>query len=851
MPKDKNKSKGNIDPTKDQIANDPELEGWNKYNTELTSTEEKEYKKWAKEANINSWDRGAYDSQGYWKDFIASGKGDIADSDGHRPDTYKKPNHPTFSNESKYHGVDGNYGGVWTEDAGYQPSKQTLERYGEDYYTRPKTGQFTREPNRPEHLDLSRFKSGVNSPTPLVYEDGGEVENMKPYKLWENVTGTPWAEAKSQGLTDGSSEKNIELQQRLLAGEFGQKAVEGQEINNNVTIENAQSMNTSKLWENVTGTPWKTAKSKNLTDGSAEKNIDLRNLLLAGEYGEIDISNPPQKEEDVSINQADLDEFSEEEGANKIVEVDGRKMVANRRGEPVHLTRNDLQDTGLHIGSTLKRIAEQNKQIKSPYVDKDVVKLEPEWKSWTEVKEKNKDLNKMDQADLITSYKADKGEEGEYVIVDKKKGLMHIYSSHSSEPVTSPIDLGKTIGDAQTVTKFKDLNSNNITDADEVNRRNIDWGRGNRSTGAGRFFISNVDAKGYGNLPLFNMMNERQYSDYKKTGDVANVATSFHKGYVADDNSRVSNGCVRCSKATLDQLYKTIKPGTEVFILPEDEGNAFVVENGKLNFKVDSGKDYEHYRPESKKPIPFIADEEKGQGVNRTINTLNSIPIKIEDNWSKQDFKDFAWNNSTVFNGAITGRYEEFKLNRILLSKAITSNKKSLMQDLKLNGDVYNELAQISVGIPNAETKYGTHQNYALKSNFQGGVSTLKSYKGNNSANSIGMNQVKYDALIQNPRVKELFKKYGVTKEKLNHNYKMDAYYSTLATMIVLGDMYSNELKGKDILAESGVEWQDALLYLYQGKRSELKNKTATPKKNLYIKNVKEGAKGFDIYQLD
>ena len=169
----------NNEPTAEQIANDPELEGWDKYNTELTPEEEVSYKEWAIKANINPWDRGAYDSRGYWKDFIASGKGDIADSDGHRPDTYKKPNHPTFSNQSKYHGVDGNYGGVWTDDAGFQPSKQTLERYGEDYYTRPETGQFTREPNRPEHLDLSRFISGENQPTPLVYQTGGEYEEQE------------------------------------------------------------------------------------------------------------------------------------------------------------------------------------------------------------------------------------------------------------------------------------------------------------------------------------------------------------------------------------------------------------------------------------------------------------------------------------------------------------------------------------------------------------------------------------------------------------------------------------------------------------------------------------------------
>ena len=113
------------------------------------------------------------------------------------------------------------------------------------------------------------------------------------------------------------------------------------------------------------------------------------------------------------------------------------------------------------------------------------------------------------------------------------------------------------------------------------------------------------------------------------------------------------------------------------------------------------------------------------------------------------------------------------------------------------------------------------------------------------------MTQVKYDALIQNEEIKELFDKYGIKREKLNYNYDMDGYYAGLATTILLGHMYNNEIKGTKLLAESGVDWQDAMLYVYQGKKYELKNKTATPEKNIYIKEVKEGMEGFDLYQLD
>ena len=50
------------------------------------------------------------------------------------------------------------------------------------------------------------------------YQGGGTVSEM-----WQEVTGTPWSEAKKQGLTDGSFDANIALMKRIQAGEFNQK----------------------------------------------------------------------------------------------------------------------------------------------------------------------------------------------------------------------------------------------------------------------------------------------------------------------------------------------------------------------------------------------------------------------------------------------------------------------------------------------------------------------------------------------------------------------------------------------------------------------------------------------------
>lgn len=48
-------------------------------------------------------------------DWEAAFKDGYVPEAGHGTDKYKRPNHPTFSNESMYHGQNGNEGGQWQE----------------------------------------------------------------------------------------------------------------------------------------------------------------------------------------------------------------------------------------------------------------------------------------------------------------------------------------------------------------------------------------------------------------------------------------------------------------------------------------------------------------------------------------------------------------------------------------------------------------------------------------------------------------------------------------------------------------------------------------------------------------
>jgi len=59
-----------------------------------------------------------YDMRGYFRDQMEEKGSFTKNAEGqHYPDTYKKPNHPTFSEESIFHGMNGHEGGRWEKNS--------------------------------------------------------------------------------------------------------------------------------------------------------------------------------------------------------------------------------------------------------------------------------------------------------------------------------------------------------------------------------------------------------------------------------------------------------------------------------------------------------------------------------------------------------------------------------------------------------------------------------------------------------------------------------------------------------------------------------------------------------------
>lgn len=95
----------------------------NQFNTPISQEEQPAFQAWKQKYAPN--DSGAdYDLQGAFKAGVSP-----ADN-GHFPDTFKKPNHPTFSDESQYSGKNGNVGGHWNDNGTFTPGATNLQTHG-------------------------------------------------------------------------------------------------------------------------------------------------------------------------------------------------------------------------------------------------------------------------------------------------------------------------------------------------------------------------------------------------------------------------------------------------------------------------------------------------------------------------------------------------------------------------------------------------------------------------------------------------------------------------------------------------------------------------------------------------
>jgi LysM repeat protein len=410
--------------------------------------------------------------------------------------------------------------------------------------------------------------------------------------------------------------------------------------------------------------------------------------------------------------------------------------------------------------------------------------VQQEWQNWSDINAYNQQLNALqDEGDFsgderrISGYYKNQPDEV-YTVVDKKRGRLNVYKGDKLIN-TYPVGTGENPGDAQTVTR--------------IANGKVDWSAGNKMTGAGVYTVagSQKNDPHYSNAASWNFVNDR--------GE--NVATALHSSFgdrtakIKDkdpSNNRVSNGCVNGICYNLDELYNTgYTVGNKMYVLPEDRGNTFQIVDGKPVLRVNTNiNNYNQYK-DAKGRI------QKGQGANRSVNTLVYKPIQgIFDRgkFQKNVYTTFDFNDDNEYENTTKPYYT-----------SLVNNKKKVMQAANIPSDVYNEIARIAFGIYGTESNFGdTHSaigNFgrAVNKFFDEKGSSSPDYKskattyGADEANrSVGLTQIRWAQL--NNDEKKALAKVGVTSNK----DFLDPTKAAMGTAVILGIRYNQQLTSEE-----------------------------------------------------
>jgi len=162
-----------------RMSTDEEILVDKKYNTKLTATQERQFQHWATENKIRKGDRrldSDYDMRGFWLGVMREDPRAISGPDPtdegriHFTDTWKKPTHKTFSNESIY-ATQENYGGIWQGDK-YIPQKQYESFREPQSFIFPKKGDYN-EQTQPIVQVPETNKFNLKAIVPPRMEKGG------------------------------------------------------------------------------------------------------------------------------------------------------------------------------------------------------------------------------------------------------------------------------------------------------------------------------------------------------------------------------------------------------------------------------------------------------------------------------------------------------------------------------------------------------------------------------------------------------------------------------------------------------------------------------------------------------
>lgn len=282
-------------------------------------------------------------------------------------------------------------------------------------------------------------------------------------------------------------------------------------------------------------------------------------------------------------------------------------------------------------------------------------------------------------------------------------------------------------------------------------------------------------------------MNIRQFPPYLKStyNNIKNVAKDFANPQKARDEGRIVN--LGWQKMRDGKMVEAQLPDSYLKILPKmAKGCAYFM---MAAFPIGT--------------INSIAQE---------LSILAESKAKVAENIVKAKTTALT-KDSVVFDTKIplpeklynVAKNEKTYAGRFL--KSMKDNKDSLMKDLNITGEEYNEYAIMALKLSKEESGYGNAMSYKIYDMIEqheagrDAISTVRKIAKGDGDLSLGMTRLKINK--STPEEKALMDKYGITSDGNNSNI-LDPEKSSIATIIhlaTLGKDYPKYLENAKALA--------------------------------------------------
>lgn len=445
--------------------------------------------------------------------------------------------------------------------------------------------------------------------------------------------------------------------------------------------------------------------------------------------------------------------------------IPGQHLIVPKKVETDRVTVNNgesLSSIALKGGVTVDQLVKLN-NISDPskiFIGQQILvpkntQYKPQLRTYQDIKKIETSINKNSNLDIINTYHRNKQDNQYYLVDDKQNNRLLVYINGNLVKSYKAIHGKNKKSDDMTIT-HTDRHGQIINLA------------GNLSTPAGVYFTTR--GNDYHGAPSFI----RRTEDMVRKGNPNGIPSSIHARTIREDAN--TNGCTGMSSQDLKDLAKYVNNNTRTYILPSNKNNRFFIRNGELQFHSSDITKTPAYNSVVSHPIKRIVYSTKG------FNETNKQIVK-------------AYN------------------------AAIINMKANLQKDLGINNDTYNELALKSLGILGVESNYGNENSAmgnfiraARKAVFKNNSSPdykskFYTYKVNSDNNSIGLTQIRFSFLSD--KEKQLFNKYGITKESLVNNPGKAA----IATLIKLACNYKDAGNNVDKAIQ---RWNQKSSYLQQ-----------------------------------